>query len=271
MGADNSGRKAGSQRNGDEEGGPVEEQVEKQLGGPSSSQLLDTTNQQLDLPSVLNLYLRAAVATIATIAGDKKASDLTEEDLARVQEASLSALGDVGGAVVQLNTASARYGRFDNNRRHTIDDRSSCKFKLVFSHVCEYLGCNEPTCVLCRSNPNKMCTSPFDSRYYVSSRSRAGCGGVIVVDLVDSETGSPVSDLPCVLHGRLVVLDKEKYSQTGSIEASMVTLTKKNQPLLKEVHDQGIDVQCETISLALHSRGDRTCAGAYCCDSVILL
>ena len=75
----------------------------------------------------------------------------------------------------------------------------------------------------------------------------------------------------CCVFVRLVVLEKERYSETGSIEASMVTLTKKNKPLLKEVHDQGIDVQCEVIRLALHSRGDRTCAGAYCCDSVILL
>ena len=269
----------------------MERESNKEPGIPEEERPPSSTS----LKTLLNAFLHKALATI----GDKKASELTEQEVNRIQLASLSALGFCSGDAVEaavvhlpaldrtmipspagtvqqpratgsvgksavksictLTTGAAEGGKGEASHR-TLSERPT--YQLVFSHQCEYLGCADRECLLCRSNPNRRCTTHFDSRYYVSNRSRAKCGGAIMVDLVDVDTGANVGDLPYVLHGRAVVLDTELYSQTKSTVASMLTQSNKNEPLLKEIvdKDKGGDVHCEALELVFQSSGGRTYA-----------
>ena len=196
--------------------------------------------------------------------GDRKASELSAQEITRARMAALTSLGlsssAVEGAFVHFPAPNGADGADRANTTSSSPPPHPPGYKLVYSHECEYLGCADDECPLCRLNPHKECISPFDSRYCVSSKSRAKCSAAIVVNLVDSRTGKHIENLPCSLRGRAIVVDSELYARTNSVEASMVTCTTKDEPLLRRLTDKMKGVLCEALELVFRSSGGRTWA-----------
>lgn len=95
-----------------------------------------------------------------------------------------------------------------------LEEHTRSTLQLVYRHSCRYLGCRAGECVLCKTNPNKMCLQDFDDRYYVNDTiNMSKCKAPVYIDIVDSATGELCTQSLSGLTIEFGVLDGLEYKQ----------------------------------------------------------
>eukprot|EP00803_Ostreobium_quekettii_P006247 evm.model.scf_131.5 EVM.evm.TU.scf_131.5 scf_131:33256-39556(-) len=93
-----------------------------------------------------------------------------------------------------------------------VQEPSSLRYRLEFTHDCSAWGCLNPRCDLCEKNPRRMCSIPFEKKYFKGDPVKAKCGAAIALELINVATADLADSADGLLE--MFIVDGNKFDQT---------------------------------------------------------